>query len=225
MQTKPPLAKRKQRLVLVDDHPIMREGFSQLVNNEPDLQVCGHAASAPSAMDLLDQLNPDLAIVDLSLNGTSGIEFIKNIHARRPQQRMLVLSMHDEALHGERALRAGARGYVMKSEPTAEILNAIREVLRGEVYLSKRLRSLVVERFLNGQNGVSGTSSVERLSDRELEVFQLIGNGRKTRQIATQLHLSVKTVETYRAHIKEKLGLKDGMELVRYAIRWTTNQS
>ena len=215
--------KRKHQVFLVDDHPIMREGCAQLINHEPDLHVCGCAATAPKALDAIESLKPDLAIVDVSLNGMNGIELIKNIRSRRADQLILTLSMHDESVHGERALRAGARGYVMKNEPTEEIMNAIREVLRGEVYLSKRMRSIVVQKFLNG-GSAAGRSGVEGLSDRELEVFQLIGGGNKTRQIATQLHLSVKTVETYRAHIKEKLKLKDGTELVRHAVRWTSEQ-
>ncbi|MDB6017110.1 MAG: two component transcriptional regulator, LuxR family [Pedosphaera sp.] len=215
--------KRKHRIFIVDDHPILREGFAQLINHEPDLHVCGQAATAAKALDALGTLKPDLAILDISLNGTSGIELIKNIHARGSGQLMLALSMHDESIHGERALRAGARGYVMKNEPTGEIMSAIRLVLRGEIYLSQHLRSLVVEKFLHNESS-PGRLGVEQLSDRELEVFELIGNGRKTRQIAAQLHLSIKTVETYRAHIKEKLRLKDGMELIRHAVRWTSNQ-
>ncbi|MDB6023186.1 MAG: two component transcriptional regulator, LuxR family [Pedosphaera sp.] len=218
-----PPEKSKHRVFLVDDHPIMREGFAQLINHEPGLHVCGCAATPPKALDAIESLKPDLAIIDVSLNGMNGIELIKNILSRRPGQLILTLSMHDESVHGERALRAGARGYVMKNEPTEEIMTAIREVLRGEVYLSKRMRSIVVQKFLNGGGG-PGRSGVEELSDRELEVFQLIGGGHKTRQIADQLHLSVKTVETYRAHIKEKLQLKDGMELVRHAVRWTSDQ-
>lgn len=218
-----PPPKTKHRIFLVDDHPVMREGFTQLINQEQDLHVCGCAATAPKALDAIDAAKPDLVIVDVSLNGMNGIELIKNILSRRPNQLILTLSMHDESVHGERALRAGARGYVMKNEPTEEIMRAIREVLRGEVYLSKRMRSIVVQKFLNGGAG-PGRSGIEELSDRELEVFQLIGSGNKTRDIAAQLHLSVKTVETYRAHIKEKLQLKDGMELVRHAVQWTSEQ-
>jgi DNA-binding NarL/FixJ family response regulator len=223
MPTKSDCNKRKHQIFLVDDHPIMREGFAQLLNHEPELHVCGQAATAAQALESLDILKPDLVVVDISLSGTSGLELIKEIHARRPGQLTLALSMHDESVHGERALRAGARGYVMKNEPTEEIMSAIREVLRGEIYLSKRMRSLVVEKFLHSESVPTG-SGVAQLSDRELEVFQLIGNGRKTRQIAAQLHLSVKTVETYRAHIKEKLRLEDGTELVRHAVRWMSSQ-
>ncbi|MDB6112496.1 MAG: two component transcriptional regulator, LuxR family [Pedosphaera sp.] len=223
MPTKSDGNQRKRQIFLVDDHPIMREGFAQLLNHERDLRVCGHAATAAKALESLEILKPDLVIVDIALNGTSGIELIKSIQARRPTQLILALSMHDESIHGERALRAGARGYAMKSEPTEEIMSAIREVLRGEIYLSKRMRSLVVEKFLHADSPPTG-SGVAQLSDRELEVFQLIGNGRKTRQIAAQLHLSVKTIETYRAHIKEKLHLQDGTELVRHAVRWMSSQ-
>lgn len=215
--------KGKYRVFLVDDHPVMREGFSQLINHEPDLHVCGTASTALKALDAIEASKPDLAIVDVSLNGMNGVELIKNILSRRPSQFILTLSMHDESMHGERVLRAGARGYVMKNEPTEEIMKAIREVLRGDVYLSKRMRSIVVQKFLNG-GSVAGRSGIEELSDRELEVFQLIGSGNKTRDIAAQLHLSVKTIETYRAHIKEKLQLKDGMELVRHAVQWSSEQ-
>ncbi|MDB6121275.1 MAG: Two component transcriptional regulator, LuxR family [Pedosphaera sp.] len=214
--------KKKYQILLVDDHPIMREGFTQLINHHPDLHVCAHAGNAAKALDSLTTFKPDLAIVDIALNGTSGIELIKNIHSRWPEQLILALSMHEESVHGERALRAGARGYVMKNEATEEIMRAIREVLKGEVYLSKEMRSIVVQKFLNGEQN-NGRSGIDQLSDRELEVFQLIGGGRKTSQIAAELHLSVKTVETYRAHIKEKLNLRDGMELVRHAIQWMGN--
>jgi DNA-binding NarL/FixJ family response regulator len=223
MSAKTTLPKRKYRIVLVDDHPVLREGFAELINHEPDLHVCGQAATAASALEAIGTLNPDLAVVDISLSGASGIELLKDIQARQPGQLTLAFSVHDESIHGERALRAGARGYVMKSEPTAEIMAAIREVLRGEIYLSKRMRSLVVEKFLHTDSVARG-AGVQHLSDRELEVFQLIGNGRKTRQIAAQLHLSIKTIETYRAHIKDKLGLADGTELVRHAVRWTSSQ-
>jgi DNA-binding NarL/FixJ family response regulator len=215
--------KRKFQIILVDDHPIMREGFTQLINNEPDLNVCAHVGNATKAFDLIGSLKPDLAIVDIALDGSSGIELIKNVRSRWNNQLLLALSMHEESVYGERALRAGACGYVMKNETTEEIMKAIREVLRGEIYLSKQMRSLVVQKFLNGEPA-HGHFGVEQLSDRELEVFQLIGSGRRTSQIAAELHLSIKTVETYRAHIKEKLMLRNGMELVRHAIHWMNNQ-
>jgi DNA-binding NarL/FixJ family response regulator len=210
---------RKRRLLLVDDHPIVREGFAQLINHEPDLEVCGLASNAAKALDDIAALKPDLVIVDISLEGTNGLELMKHLHCANLGVPVLALSMHAEYLYAERALRAGAMGYVMKHSPTEEVLAAIRQVLRGERYLSEKMRARMLDKLSTGaipQNG----SEIECLSDRELEVFQLIGSGRKTRQIAEQLKLSVKTVETYRAHIKEKLKLQDGAELVRYAVEW-----
>jgi DNA-binding NarL/FixJ family response regulator len=214
---------QKRRLLLVDDHPIMREGFAQLINYEPDLQVCGQAGNAAKAMDAIAALKPDLVIVDISLEGGSGIELIKSIKVFDAKLPVLALSMHDESLYAERALRAGAMGYVMKQAATEEAMAAIRLVLRGERYLSEKMRSRMLGRLAAGA-AVTAGSEVECLTDRELEVFQLIGSGRKTRQIADQLKLSVKTVETYRAHIKEKLSLRDGTELVCLAVKWNQKQ-
>jgi DNA-binding NarL/FixJ family response regulator len=212
---------RRQRVLLVDDHPVMREGFAQLLNYEPDLQVCGHAESAAAAMAQVGQQHPDLVIVDISLGGTSGIELIKQLRAQQPDLLVVVLSMHDESVYAERALRAGAKGYVMKQEESEAVIRAIRRVLRGELYVSERLRSKMLHKFVNGGGIISG---VERLSDRELEVFELLGKGRGTRDIANDLHLSIKTVETYRAHIKEKLKLRGASELVHLAVQWVNNQ-
>ena len=213
----------KFRVLLVDDHPIMREGFVHLINHEPDLLVCGEAGTVGRALEAMAALKPDLMIVDISLGGASGLELIKDIHARQPRQPILALSMHDESLYAERALRAGARGYVMKQAPTATVMQAIRDVLRGAVYVSEQIRGHMLGKVVAGANRAAA-SDLECLSDRELEVFQLIGRGRRTRQIAEQLHLSVKTVETHRAHIKEKLGLPDGVALARLAVQCVERQ-
>lgn len=219
--TKPP---RKHRLFLVDDHPVTREGLTRLINLEPDLEVCGQAGTAARALAMLDSAKPDLAIVDVSLAaGPSGLELVKDIAGRRERLPMLVLSTHDESLYAERALRAGARGYVMKQEPMERVMDAIRQVLRGGVYLSERMTARVLHKMT--QNEVPPTASeIEQLSDRELEVFRLIGQGCGTRQIASRLHLSVSTVETHRAHIKEKLHLQRAPELVRRAVEWVHSQ-
>jgi len=211
----------KHRLLLVDDHPVLREGFAQLITIEPDLQVCGQTGNSVKALYDIAALKPDLVILDTALNGCNGIELIKQIKAVYSDLAILVFSVHDERLYAERALRAGARGYVMKQSPTEEVLGAIRRVLSGERYLSRRMHERMLEKISNGSSVSSAGSSgleFERLSDRELEVFQLIGAGLGTRQIAGQLHLSIKTVETYRAHLKRKLHLRNGMELIRMAM-------
>ena len=214
----------KHRIVLFDNHTVMREGFAQLINHQPDLQVCGQVGNAGAAMELIGELKPDLAILSMSLENTHGIEFIKQIKLRHPNQRILILSMQEESLYGERALRAGANGYVIKQQPTEQVMKAIRNVLRGELYLNERMLSTILAKFISGEPPTGG-SEIEQLSHREREVFQLIGHGRKTREIAAELHLSVNTIDTYRAHIKKKLKLNDGMELVRSALHWATKQS
>jgi DNA-binding NarL/FixJ family response regulator len=216
---RPATGKRKNRVFLVEDHPVTREGFAQLLNYQTDLQVCGQAGTAGQALTAIATLKPDLVIVDISLAGTSGIELIKDLASQDPILRILVLSTHDELLYAERALRAGARGYVMKHEPTEQVMTAIRQVLLGEVYLSERMRNRVLEKVTKGVSAVIA-SNVDQLSDRELQVFELIGEGRSTGQISASLHLSVSTVETYRAHIKEKLGLQNATELVQHAVEW-----
>jgi len=203
----------------VEDHPVTREGFAQLLNFQKDLEVCGQAGIAAQALTEITVLNPDLVIVDISLAGTSGIELIKDLVSRDPILKILVLSMHDESLYAERALRAGARGYVMKQVATEYVMAAIRHVLRGGVYLSERMRNQLLFNVV-GRLSAAGASDLDRLSDRELEVFQLIGEGRTTAQIGASLHLSVSTVETYRAHIKEKLRLQNATELVQHAVDW-----
>jgi DNA-binding NarL/FixJ family response regulator len=217
-----PILQGKRRLFLVEDHPVTREGFAQLINYQSDLQVCGQAGSAAKAIVGIETLAPDAVIVDLSLAESNGLELIKHFKARYPSLGILVLSTHDESLYAERALRAGARGYVMKQAPTSEVMKAIRQVLAGELYLSDAIRTKLVHKQLH--HGHQRGSDVERLSDRELEVFEMIGHGHTTRQISSKLHLSVSTVETHRAHIKEKLRLTNAVELVRRAVEWVGDQ-
>ncbi len=212
----------KKRLLIVDDHPILRKGLAMLINQEPDLVVEGEAEDAHRAMELVESIKPDLIIVDISLPGVDGIDLMKNIKLRYPDMPALVVSMHDEALFAERALRAGARGYIMKQEAVDEVLTGIRRVLAGEIFVSNRVTTKIVEKFFDGNVG-AGTSPFDLLSDREFTVFQLIGQGFGTRQIAEKLHLSVKTVESYRSHIKDKLKLESGTDLLKYAIQWVQN--
>ena len=212
----PPDAKR---IVIVDDHPLFRKGLEQLIQSDDSFAVCGEASTAAEAMDVIRKLNPDLATVDLSLPGANGIELIKNIRAEFPKVPILVVSMHDESLYAFRALRAGADGYVMKHEAMANVIQAIREVFSGRPYLSPTLAAQVITKFAHRQ-AEGETDAVERLSDRELEILELIGKGTEVRQIAKQLHLSPKTVETHRAHIKEKLQLKNAREVARFATQW-----
>lgn len=211
---------QKRRILLVDDHPIVRAGFSQLLNLESDLQVSAQASSSSEALQALQASIPELAIIDISLDGSNGLELIKTLRALYPTLPLLVLSMHPETIYAQRALRAGAKGYVMKEAPTAEVLRAIRLVLRGEIYLSNKMNELVVKKLFS--RSLTAGSPVDLLTDRELEIFELIGQGIKTSDIARKLNLSVKTVDTHRSHIKEKLHLKNAMDLISYAVRWTT---
>jgi DNA-binding NarL/FixJ family response regulator len=210
---------RKSTIFLVDDHPIVRQGLALLINREADLRVCGDAEEAGSALQRIDELKPDLAVVDISLNGPDGLDLLKNIRARHPNLPVLILSMLDESLYAERALRDGASGYIMKQEATERVLVAIRRILGGEIYVSDRMASRMLHRFVGGSSP-EPQSPIAGLTDRELEVFRLIGEGHGTRQIAEELHLSVKTVESYQAHIKDKLSLKNARELVQRAIQW-----
>ena len=210
----------RRRLLLVDDHPVVRQGLARVIDEEPDLEVCGEAEDAEEALDRIEELSPDLVVVDLSLKGTSGLELIKRIRARFEGLKVLVLSMHDESLYAERALHAGARGYVMKQEDPQRLIEAARRVMDGELHLSEEMASRVLRRIFDGHEPGASADPVSALSDRELEVFEWIGRGRGTRQVAEQLKLSVKTVETYRAHIKEKLGISTASELVRHAVKW-----
>jgi DNA-binding NarL/FixJ family response regulator len=215
--------KRKRTVYVIDDHPIVREGLTRLINGEPDLFVCGAAEDTYTALRSMEILKPDIAIADISLKGPDGIELIKNLKNRMPGLPVLVLSIHDESIYAPRALRAGARGYIMKQEATENVLVALRRVLGGEIYLSDRMANKVLQQFV-GAGGTSPRFSVDRLSDRELEVFRLIGQGHGTRRIAEELHLSVKTVESYREHIKEKMTLSDASELVQHAIQWMEHE-
>jgi len=213
-----------KRIVIVDDHPLFRKGLEQLIQSEDSFAVCGEANNAPEAMDVIRKLNPDLAIVDLSLPGANGIELIKNIRAEFSKLPILVLSMHDESLYALRALRAGAEGYVMKHEAMANVIQAIREVFNGRPYLSPAMAAQVITKFAHRQ-AEGEADAVERLSDRELEVLELIGKGNDVRQIAKVLHLSPKTVETHRSHIKDKLDLKNSREVARFALQWLSARS
>jgi DNA-binding NarL/FixJ family response regulator len=212
-------AKTKRRVLLVDDHPIVREGLTEMVNHEDDLTVCGTAEEMNQALDQIEKLRPDLVVLDISLKGSNGIEVLKNIKVRYPKMLVLVLSMHDETLYALRALRAGASGYIMKQEHAERVLGSIRQVLNGEISLSENMEKKMMKQLVGGRAARTG-SPLEDLSDRELEVFRLIGKGYSTRQIAEELHLSIKTIESHRAHIKEKLNLKNAMELVQHAIQW-----
>ena len=218
------LRKPKTRVLLVDDHPILRQGLAQLINLEADMTVCGEAEDSPNGFTAVCELNPDVVLVDISLRGGNGIELVKNIKARLPEMPILVLSMHDESLYAERALRAGSRGYIMKEEASEKVLVAIRKVLTGEIYLSDRMQAKMLQQLANGRSKAV-TSPIEYLTDRELEVFRLIGEGRSTRQIAGELHLSVRTVEAYREYIKSKLSLKNSTELVQHAFHWVHHEA
>ncbi len=213
----------KAKIIIVDDHPIVRQGLADLINQEKDLAVCGQAEDAAGALKAIRELGPDVVIVDITLADSSGIELIKDIKVQYPDLPILTLSMHDESLYAERALRAGAKGYIMKGETTKSVITAIRKVLAGQIYTSDKVAAKMVSKLVGGKAKV-GASPLECLSDRELEVFQLIGQGRGTRRIAEKLYLSIKTIETYRAHIKEKLSLADTNQLLRYAIQWVNSQ-
>jgi len=210
---------QKKKVFLVDDHPLVREWLTNLIHQQPDLAVCGEAESGPQALQAIEALKPDVAIVDISLKDSSGIELIKSLRQCCPRTTVLVLSMHEESHYAERALRAGAKGYIVKRETTRKVITAIRRVLEGKVYVSEELAAALAAQFATGQSLVA-RSPAELLSDRELEVFELFGQGRGTRQIAEQLRVSVKTVQAYCARIKEKLGLASATELVREAVRW-----
>src|SRR6201998_1847427 len=205
---------KKSRVFVVDDHPIVRQGLALLVNREDDLVVCGEAEDAHAAIQSLAASKPDILIVDISLNGPDGLDLLKDVRMRYPELPVLILSMHDESIYAERALRAGAQGYIMKQEATEKVLVAVRRILSKEIYISERIANRSAER----------PSSIADLTDRELEVFRLIGEGHSTRQIAEELHISVKTVESYQAHIKEKLSLRSARELVQHAIQWSISE-
>ncbi len=212
-------AKKRARIMLVDDHPMVRERLAEVINREADLTVCGEAEERHEAVAAIPATRPDLVIVDLTLKDSDGLELIKDIRTRWPKLRMLVLSMHDESLYAERVLRAGAHGYITKQEATRNILLAVRRVLSGNLYLKEGIATSLLSR-LTARGGVAATPA-ERLADRELQVFELTGRGLNTCEIAARLHIAVKTVETYRSRIKEKLQLKDSSQLLQRAIAWT----
>lgn len=209
----------KIKVVLVDDHPLVREGLVNLINQQPGLEVCGEAANEPQALELIGRLLPDVVVVDITLENGSGLELLKNIRAGHPGVQTLVLSMHDESLYAERALHAGARGYIMKREAANKVIAGIQAVHEGELYISDKVKATMAEKFVGGR-AAADASPVEQLSDRELQVFELIGRGQGTRQISEQLHVGFKTVQAYQARIKEKLHLTNATELMRAAMHW-----
>lgn len=211
------------RLLLVDDHPLVRFGLSRLIDDEPDLEICGETGKISEALELARTREPDLVIVDLSLSDGNGLDLVKRLHAHYDGIKMLVCSMHDESLFSQRAITAGARGYINKQEATTHIVDAIRHVLSGRVWLSQQMTERLLMGMVDGQSELK-VATIDCLSDRELEVFGLIGRGMGPSQIAEQLHLSVKTIESHREKIKKKLNLRTGSELARWAIQWTLDQ-
>lgn len=210
----------KKKIVVVDDHPIVRRGFVLLLSQDPGLEVVGEAEAPGEAMDIIRETRPDLALVDLSLKGGDGLEMIKDLSRLHPDLLMLAVSLHDENVYAERALRAGAKGYIMKSEATDNVMVAVRQVLSGGIYLSKKMNERMLNKFAAG-NRDEKADPVNSLSDREFEVFQLIGKGYDTRTIADELCLSIKTIETYKSHLKTKLDLKNSTELMQRAVEWS----
>ncbi len=219
-----PAAPKPKQILIVDDHPMMRDGLAALITAQPDLAVGGQAADARAALQAVEARRPDLVLLDISLPGKSGLEVIKDLQALAPGLPVLVLSMHDETLYAERVLRAGARGYVMKQEGGKRIMEAIRVVLADKVAVSEKMSARIMDTF-TGHRTQSDASPVTGLSDREFEVFQLLGRGRSTKEIAEQLHLSGKTVEVHRVNIKAKLKLATSPELVHYAVRWVESEA
>ena len=217
----PPSTRKK--ILVVDDHPMTRSGVAYLLNKQPDIMACGEVGNPAEAFGEIPKSRPDLVLTDLTMPGRSGVEFIKDLLALHPALSILVVSMHDEIIFAERALRAGAKGYIMKEAGGEELLRAIRHVLSGQIYVSAGMSARILSN-LSGQKPRGAHSPIEKLSDREFEVFQLIGQGKSTRDIAEQLHLSPKTVDVHRGHIKEKLELKDATSLVRHAVRWVETQ-
>lgn len=211
------------KVFIVDDHPLVRQGLTQIIGGQEDFEVCGEAEDSSTAMRGIDNTAPDVVIVDISLQGNNGLELIKNLKAIHEKLPILVFSMHDESIYAQRALRAGAKAYVMKKESSEKIIEAIRKILKGEIYVSPRVADQVLHQIVNGPSNASA-SPVERLTDRELEVVQLIGRGLSTREIAESLHLSVKTIESHRAHVKEKLNLRNATELVQFSVQWVDQQ-
>lgn len=212
------------KIYLVDDHPLMRKGIAMTLDLEMDFEVCGQAESAEEAISDISEIKPDIVVVDISLPGMNGIELIKHLKAQNPDLLMLVVSRHDEDMYAERAIKAGARGYLMKMEAGDVIVNAIRRILKGQIYLSEEINNKLLMGMMSGGQ-VGRSSPLEILSDRELEVFELIGNGSTTREIAERMHVSIKTVESYRTRIKTKLDISTGNELIKQAVQWVASES
>lgn len=214
----------RRKVLIVDDHPLVREGLTDLINKEKDIVVCGWAKDIPQTIKAIEKLKPDVVTVDISLEKASGLDLMKDIKARFPGLPILALSMHQESIFAERSIRAGAKGYITKQEATKKVITAIRKVLEGRLYLSETMKEKLVYSLIGNKDSDTGSSLTDRLTDRELEVFRLIGQGKATRQIAEQLCLSAKTIETYRSRIKEKLNLSSGSELLRCAFQWASRQ-
>jgi len=212
------------RVLIVDDHPMTRAGLVHLINHEPDLVVCAEAENAADALGAVDACEPDLVLADITLPGKSGLELVKDIKAIRPRLPILVISMHDESLYAERVLRASARGYITKHEGGKKLMQAIRHVLRGQIYVSEKMYAHILETFSGGHTA-SVRSLIAQLSDREFEIFELLGEGLSARKIADRLHLSTKTVDVHRANIKAKLVIKTTPELISYAARWIEHRA
>jgi DNA-binding NarL/FixJ family response regulator len=212
----------RKKIFIVDDHPMMRDGLAQMIGNEADMSVCGEAEDASEALAQIEKLKPDLAIVDITLRSSSGLELIKDLQIRLPNVAVLVISMHDESLYAERVLRAGGRGYIMKQEGGKKLMEAIRQVLSGQTYISPKISAKIVDAFSGRRSG--NLSPVETLTDREFEVFRLIGAGLSTKEIGAKLHVSAKTVEVHRVNIKQKLNIGTAPELIRFAVRWVESQ-
>ena len=223
MKKSPSTAEMRSRVLVVDDHPMTRYGIVRLIAQEPDLVVCGEAENASRALAAVSALKPQVVLADLTMPGGEGLEFIKDVRSLHPEVAVLVVSMHDEALYAERALRAGARGYIMKNEGGAKLVEAIRQVLQGKTYVSENMSGKVLEIF-SGRRRREDDTTIGKLTDREFEVFRLLGQGMTTREIGQQLRLGTKTVETHRLHVREKLGLKSGPALIKYAVRWAGTQ-
>jgi DNA-binding NarL/FixJ family response regulator len=213
------------RILIVDDHPLFRQGLREMILREPGWGVCGEAANATEAIRLVEETAPDLVIVDISLDQTDGIELIQSLSRKNPELPMLVVSMHDESLYSERSINAGAMGYVMKLEPPNVVRTAIHRVLEGEMYLSHKMAMSLIAKLTHGDNAVAKQTPRDLLSERELEVFRLLGTGKGARQLAQELDITVATVNSFRARIKEKLHLKSSTELMLHAINWVNEQA
>lgn len=217
-------ASQVSRILIVDDHPVVREGMARLLELEKDMEICGSVGTAREVLNLVDKVHPDIVVADMTLPDRSGLELIKDLKALHPRLPVLVISMHDESLYAERVLRAGGRGYVMKNTASDHLLRAIRQVLQGGYYLSSQASQRLAEAFSSHRSKQSN-SPIRQLTDREFEVLQLIGLGKSAREVAEQLHISSRTVDAHRAHMKRKLGMKDGNELVRFAVRWVESSN